>query len=85
LRVRERAGLGDVRLHDLRHTGASIGVTVAMSLPVIGRLPRHTQVQTTQRYAHVAIDPALAAADRISDHINVTMLGAETTDTKLDQ
>jgi integrase len=80
LRVRERAGLDDVRLHDLRHTAASIGVTVGMSLPVIGRLLGHTQAQTTQRYAHVAIDPALAAADRISNHIHVAMSGDQTTE-----
>jgi hypothetical protein len=71
------------RLHDLRHTAASIGVTVGMSLPVIGRLLGHTQAQTTQRYAHVAIDPAISAADRISDHIHDAMLGAGGTGTKV--
>jgi integrase len=64
-RIRERAGIEDVRLHDLRHTAASIGVSQGMNLPVIGRLLGHTQASTTQRYAHVDIDPALAAADKI--------------------
>ncbi|MCK5778802.1 MAG: tyrosine-type recombinase/integrase [Rhodospirillales bacterium] len=73
LRIRERAGLEGVRLHDLRHTAASIGVTVGMNLPVIGRLLGHTQAQTTQRYAHVANDPALAAADQIGAHIRAAM------------
>lgn len=73
LRVRERADLNDVRLHDLRHTAASIGVNIGMNLPVIGRLLGHTQMQTTQRYAHVAIDPALSAADKIGAHIRTAM------------
>ena len=64
-RVRERAGLEDVRLHDLRHTAASIGVAQGMNLPVIGRLLGHSQASTTQRYAHVDVDPALAAANKI--------------------
>lgn len=68
-RVRERAGLDDVRLHDLRHTAASIGVGQGMSLAIIGRLLGHTQASTTQRYAHVDIDPALAAANQIGQTI----------------
>ena len=73
LRIRERAELNDVRLHDLRHTAASIGVNIGMNLPVIGRLLGHTQMQTTQRYAHVASDPALSAADQIGAHIRKAM------------
>lgn len=68
-RICERAQLTDMRLHDLRHTAASVGVGQGMGLPVIGRLLGHTQASTTNRYAHVDIDPALAAADRISDVI----------------
>lgn len=64
-RIRERAGLDDVRLHDLRHTAASIGVSQGMNLPVIGRLLGHSQASTTQRYAHVDMDPALDAANKI--------------------
>ena len=64
-RIRERAGLDGVRLHDLRHTAASIGVSQGMNLPVIGRLLGHTQASTTQRYAHVGADPALTAANAI--------------------
>jgi integrase len=52
--IRKRAGLDDVRLHDLRHSFASMGVSVGGSLPVIGRVLGHTQPQTTARYAHVA-------------------------------
>jgi len=64
-RLCERADLRGVRIHDLRHTAASIGVSQGMNLPVIGRLLGHTQASTTQRYAHVDIDPALEAANRI--------------------
>jgi len=72
-RICERAGLADTRLHDLRHTAASIGVGQGTSLPVIGRLLGHTQPGTTNRYAHVDIDPALAAVDRIGDAITSAM------------
>ncbi|SDE64647.1 tyrosine-type recombinase/integrase [Rhodospira trueperi] len=72
-RICERAGIEGVRLHDLRHTAASIGVAQGMNLPVIGRLLGHTQASTTHRYAHVDIDPALAAADRIGAVISGAM------------
>jgi integrase len=52
-RVRQAAGLDDVRMHDLRHTFASIGVANGLSLPVIGGLLGHTQTSTTARYAHL--------------------------------
>jgi integrase len=64
-KVCERAGLQGVRLHDLRHTAASIAAGQGASLPLIGKLLGHTQAQTTQRYAHVDIDPALKAANEI--------------------
>ena len=68
-RIRARAGLGDVRLHDLRHSFASGGLLVGEGLPMIGKLLGHTQVQTTARYAHLANDPLKAAANRIASRI----------------
>ena len=65
-RVREAAGLDDVRLHDLRHSYASGGLMVGEGLPMIGKLLGHTQVQTTARYAHLASDPVKSAAEKIS-------------------
>lgn len=56
-RVRARAGLKDVRIHDLRHTFASTAVAGGQGLPIIGKLLGHTQVQTTARYAHLVADP----------------------------
>jgi integrase len=63
------AGLSNVRLHDLRHTAASVAVGQGASLALIGRLLGHSQAQTTQRYAHVDIDPALAVANSIGNAI----------------
>ena len=67
--VRKRAGLEDVRLHDLRHSFASGGLLVGEGLPMIGKLLGHSQVQTTARYAHLADNPVKAAADRIAGRI----------------
>jgi len=68
-RVRTRAGLKDVRIHDLRHTFASIAVAAGQGLPMIGKLLGHTQVQTTARYAHLAADPVKNAADAVSSQL----------------
>lgn len=68
-RICERLGLEDVRLHDLRHTAASVAVGRGASLPVIGKLLGHRQAQTTMRYAHVDLDPALAVANEIGNAI----------------
>ena len=72
-RVCEHAGIEGVRLHDLRHTAASIAVGQGASLPVIGRLLGHSQAQTTLRYAHVDADPALIAANQIGDAVDKAM------------
>lgn len=55
--VRALAKLDDVRIHDLRHTFASVGVAAGGSLPIIGRALGHSQVSTTQRYAHLTDTP----------------------------
>lgn len=62
-RVRKAAGLQGVRLHDLRHTLASLLVARGASLPVIGRVLGHTSAQTTARYAHLQADPLRAIVD----------------------
>jgi integrase len=54
-----------VRLHDLRHTYASILASEGLSLPIIGALLGHTQPQTTARYAHLLDDPLRAATERV--------------------
>lgn len=55
--LRALAKLDHVRIHDLRHTFASISVASGGSLPILGRQLGHSQPQTTQRYAHLADDP----------------------------
>ena len=69
--IRARAGFNDLRIHDLRHSFASIAVANGMSLPMIGKLLGHSQPQTTARYAHLADDPMKHAADQIGSKINI--------------
>lgn len=64
-RIRKAAGLEDVRIHDLRHTYASIAAMAGHSLPMIGRLLGHTQAQTTARYAHLADETTRRAANEV--------------------
>jgi integrase len=64
--VTAAAGLEGVRLHDLRHTFASLGVGGGHSLPMIGKILGHADVKTTAQYAHLADDPVKQAVDRIS-------------------
>lgn len=54
-----------VRIHDLRHTYASVLASEGLSLPIIGALLGHTQPQTTARYAHLFDDPLRAATERV--------------------
>ena len=62
-RIRRRAGLADVRLHDLRHSFASFLVNQGVSLYVVQNLLGHTQARMTQRYAHLAPQTLLDAAE----------------------
>jgi hypothetical protein len=68
-------GLVDVRIHDLRHSFASGAVALGESMPMIGKLLGHTQVQTTARYAHLAADPVKAAVERVSGSIAAVING----------
>ncbi len=54
--IRAEAGLQDVRLHDLRHTFASLVASSGGSLPMVGALLGHSTPQTTARYAHLWVD-----------------------------
>ena len=67
--VCERAGISDMRIHDCRHSFASRALALGESLPAIGKLLGHSQVETTARYAHLAQDSVREAAARISDSI----------------
>ena len=61
-RVRSEAGLADVRIHDLRHTYASIAVKQGESIVTLGRLLGHNNPETTLKYTHLGDDRALEAA-----------------------
>jgi len=73
--IRRAAGLEDVRIHDLRHSFASVGAGAGMGLPIVGRLLGHTQASTTQRYAHLDADPVRLAANRIGETIAAALGG----------
>lgn len=77
-RIRARAGLDDVRLHDLRHSFASMAVAGGLSLPMIGALLGHRQTQTTARYAHLAADPLKQAVHLTGSRIAAAMKVATT-------
>lgn len=77
VRVRGAAGIPDVRLHDLRHSFASVGMNSGFGLAILRDLLTHSDISTTQRYAHIADDPLQAAADQISASIEAAMSGAE--------
>ncbi|WP_171172785.1 site-specific integrase [Ruegeria sp. HKCCA0370] len=77
-RIRKRAGLNDVRIHDLRHTYASNAVSSGMPIQMVGRLLGHSQIQTTMRYAHLADDPVRQAAEENASRLNTLVGGQET-------
>jgi integrase len=72
-RIRKAAGLDDLRIHDLRHSFASVAAAGGMSLPMIGALLGHSQPATTARYAHLASDPLRAASESIGGRIAGSM------------
>ena len=72
-RVRERAGLDDVRIHDLRHSFASRALALGESLSMIGKLLGHSKVQTTARYAHLSRDSVKESAARVAASIGADL------------
>jgi integrase len=64
-RIRERAGVADVRIHDLRHTLASWMVAQGkQNLPIVGKALNHRRLETTQRYAHLDLEPVRQALEQ---------------------
>jgi integrase len=74
-RIRAAAKLDDVRLHDLRHSFASVAASGGQSLIVIGKMLGHSKAATTARYAHLTDDPVRAASDAVGRHIAAAMGG----------
>ena len=77
-RIRKRAGLEDVRLHDLRHTYASWAASKGGSLPQIGAVLGHRQAQTTQRYAHLVPDHLRSLVDNVGGDMATALLSTGT-------
>lgn len=73
--LKRRAGLPDVRLHDLRHSFASVAVMDGVSLARVGKLLGHALPETTARYAHLADDVVSEAADRVCASIAASLGG----------
>jgi integrase len=73
--VRKDAGLEDVRLHDLRHTFASVGASSGLSLPIIGKLLGHSNPASAHRYMHFLEDPIQRAGEQIGSAVAATMDG----------
>ena len=75
--VTEAASLSGLRIHDLRHSFASVGAGGGFGLPIIGKLLGHMQAATTQRYAHLDADPIRRAADAIGASIAAALDGRQ--------
>lgn len=73
--IRKAAGLEDLRIHDLRHSFASVGAGASLGLPIVGKLLGHSQPQTTARYAHLDADPLHKAVNRIGSSIAAALVG----------
>ena len=72
-RARREAGIADVRLHDLRHTHASLAVMNGVPVRVVSRLLGHSDVRTTLRYAHLGEREIVEAAERVGQAISAIM------------
>jgi len=72
-RIRERAGLNGVRLHDLRHSFASFAVADGNTLFLVSKALGHKQTRTTEIYAHLSDDPLRQLADRTASRINAAL------------
>jgi integrase len=71
--VTRHARLEGLRLHDLRHSFASVGAGGGMGLPIVGKLLGHANAITTARYAHLDADPLRRASNAIGSSIAAAM------------
>ena len=72
--ARKSVGLSDVRMHDLRHSFASLLINSGRTLYEVQHILGHTQVKTTQRYAHLSQDTLLAAANSATAALGAAMM-----------
>ncbi len=83
--VCETAQIENCRIHDLRHTYASILASAGLSLPVIGALLGHTQPNTTARYSHLYDDPLREATERVGSIFSAASQGENATIIDIEQ
>jgi integrase len=74
--IRRRAGLTDVRMHDLRHAFASDAIMAGVPIALVGKLLGHRQMSTTQRYAHLSDDAVRQAANTTAGRIESATRGS---------
>ena len=74
-RIRNEAGLPGVRLHDLRHSWASVAAMNGVGMVTIAKLLGHALVETTERYVHLSDRSVSDAADRVSNRIHAALAG----------
>ena len=79
-RIREEAGLTGLRLHDLRHSWASVAAMNGVGMVTIARLLGHALVETTERYVHLSDRSVADAADRVSGRIHAALAGSGAAD-----
>ena len=72
-RIRDEAGLPGLRLHDLRHTWASVAAMNGVDMVTIAKLLGHALVETTERYVHLSDRSVTEAADRVSNRIGAAL------------
>jgi hypothetical protein len=75
--VAKLAGLQGLRIHDLRHSFASVGAGASLGLPILGKLLGHSQPATTARYAHLDADPMRRAIETVVAAIAGAMAGSQ--------
>jgi integrase len=75
--VRKAAGLDGVRLHDLRHSFASVTVAGNNSLFLLGKILGHRKASTTEKYAHLMLDPVRAVADQTARRLAGALRGSK--------
>jgi integrase len=64
--ISKAAGIEGCRVHDLRHSFASIGLQAGLTLPMLGKLLGHTRTETTARYSHISQPDLRAAAGAVN-------------------
>ena len=77
-RIREETGLPELRLHDLRHSCASVAAMNGVDMVTIAKLLGHALVETTERYVHLSDRSVAEAADRVSGRIGAALAGRGT-------